>query len=44
MKRFTVRLLTIGALFGVLLYSFQLFSPPFWTGFLTSHAQSFLGG
>ena len=40
MKRFTVRLLSIGALFGALLYSLQLFFPPFWTGFLTSHAQS----
>ena len=40
MKRFTVRLVVVGALFGAFLYSLQLFSPSFWTGFLTSHAQS----
>jgi len=40
MKRFTVRLLIAGALFGVLSFSLQLFDPLPWTGFLTSHAQS----
>ncbi|MCZ6768891.1 MAG: dipeptidase [Acidobacteria bacterium] len=39
MKRFTVRLLIAGALFGVLSFSLQLFDPLPWTGFLTSHAQ-----
>ncbi|MCH6570626.1 MAG: hypothetical protein IH794_11020, partial [Acidobacteria bacterium] len=40
MKRFTVRLLIIGALFLALSFLFQVFSPPFSLGFLTSHAQS----
>jgi len=40
MKRFTVRLLIIGALFLALSLLSQLFSPPFGLEFLTSHAQS----
>jgi membrane dipeptidase len=40
MKRFTLRLLIVGALFGVLTLSLGLLGPDFSTGFLTSHAQS----
>ncbi len=40
MQRFTVGLLSLGAMFLALSLSLGIFSPPFWTGFLTSHAQS----
>ena len=40
MKRFTVRLFSVGVLLGVLTLSLSVFGPDFPTGFLTSHAQS----
>ncbi len=40
MHRFTVGLLSLGAMFLALSFSLGIFSPPFWSGLLTSHAQS----
>jgi len=40
MKRFTLRLLIVGALLWVLTLSLSIFGPDFSRGFLTSHAQS----
>ena len=40
MHRFTVGLLSLGALFLALSFSLGIFAPSFWSGFWTSHAQS----
>ncbi len=40
MNQFDVRSLIMGAVFLALAFSLGIFSPPFWPGSLTSHAQS----